>query len=348
MSVLKQNKPLNILLIGNKGPMGLILEQLISTEVHVSAICAKETTFLDQIKDLVRKILKLINLLPRENFEVYDINETYPDPFLIAKRKGIPIIPASEINDPSTISILKNLNIDAAIMAGFHRKISKDIISYFNNRFINIHPSLLPARRGGTPLRWSLRLGDEFTGVSAHFVTEQFDKGDVLLQKKINIQPNSNLKTLTEIIYVEMCQCALEVISMLQTRHSFVGINQDESKANYQKSYKLKNLFVKYTQSKNETLQQLKAIYPKTGIILKNKNFNICVWNFDHLDETSINAKPGQIIKINENGIYLKFDSWVMIAKEFVLRGKPVPFTKIVKIYGLKEGQILSEDNHES
>jgi hypothetical protein len=72
------------------------------------------------------------------------------------------------------------------------------------------------------------------------------------------------------------------------------------------------------------------------------------VWNFDHLDETSINAKPGQIIKINENGIYLKFDSWVMIAKEFVLRGKPVPFTKIVKIYGLKEGQILSEDNHES
>ncbi len=61
---------------------------------------------------------------------------------------------------------------------------------------INLHPSLLPAYRGGHPLFWSVHNGDTQAGTSVHFVEARTDAGDILYQHAFPIQPGMSEATL--------------------------------------------------------------------------------------------------------------------------------------------------------
>ena len=54
---------------------------------------------------------------------------------------------------------------------------------------INCHPSLLPRHRGYNPLSAAILAGDTETGITYHFMNEEYDRGDILLQKSIPISP---------------------------------------------------------------------------------------------------------------------------------------------------------------
>src|SRR5262249_13453714 len=55
----------------------------------------------------------------------------------------------------------------------------------------NVHPGLLPQRPGGTPVRWAVRLGDLEYGVTAHYMTDRFDAGDIVFQETVALPPDS-------------------------------------------------------------------------------------------------------------------------------------------------------------
>ncbi len=79
------------------------------------------------------------------------------------------------------------LPVDLLISASYGEKIPMEFIRSARFGGLNVHPSLLPKWRGGDPVPWALLSGDREAGVSVVTLSEKFDQGEIIAQKKIPI-----------------------------------------------------------------------------------------------------------------------------------------------------------------
>ena len=97
------------------------------------------------------------------------------------------------------LNLLKNLNIDVIVLAGFLWLIPDTILANYPKRIINIHPALLP-KYGGKGMygdrvhKEVLANGDEESGISIHYVNEDFDTGEIIYQARFKIEKNDDLE----------------------------------------------------------------------------------------------------------------------------------------------------------
>ena len=111
-------------------------------------------------------------------------------PTEVIRRKDYPEF---EEYDNALTELLKSKNIDVVVLAGFMTILGSKVISAYNNRIINIHPSLIPSfcGEGFYGLRVheeALKKGVKVTGATAHFVNEICDGGPIIIQKAVEVQ----------------------------------------------------------------------------------------------------------------------------------------------------------------
>lgn len=97
------------------------------------------------------------------------------------------------------VRLLKNLQIDIIVLAGFLWLIPQNLLKSFPNKIINIHPALLPKHGGkgmyGDKVHQAvLESGDEESGVTIHFVNENFDEGEAIHQSRFKIEEGDDIE----------------------------------------------------------------------------------------------------------------------------------------------------------
>lgn len=98
-------------------------------------------------------------------------------------------------------ALLSQYSIDLIVLAGFLSILGEKIISRFDHRIINIHPSLIPSFCGkgfyGIKVHEAaLAKGVKVTGATVHFVNEVPDGGDIIMQKAVNVSEKDTPQTL--------------------------------------------------------------------------------------------------------------------------------------------------------
>ena len=97
------------------------------------------------------------------------------------------------------VDLLKNLNINLLVLAGFLWLVPDSLLANYPKRIINIHPALLP-KYGGKGMygdrvhKEVLANGDEESGISIHYVNEEFDSGEIIYQARFKIEKNDDLE----------------------------------------------------------------------------------------------------------------------------------------------------------
>ena len=112
-----------------------------------------------------------------------------------AKEKNIPVLsfhhnkekPWLFADETQVIDSLQPFKADLLISACFGQKIPIQAIQAVPLGGLNVHPSLLPRWRGADPVPWAILSGDAQTGVSVVTLSEKFDEGTIIAQKKIPI-----------------------------------------------------------------------------------------------------------------------------------------------------------------
>lgn len=104
------------------------------------------------------------------------------------------------------IEFLKVEKIDLIILAGFLLKIPEAFVRAFPDKIINIHPALLPKYGGkgmyGMHVHEAVIKNKETeSGITVHFVNEEYDKGETILQVKCRVEPNDTPETLAHKIH---------------------------------------------------------------------------------------------------------------------------------------------------
>ncbi len=108
---------------------------------------------------------------------------------------------APELFDWMLCAELSRHNIDLVVLAGFLSVLGPSVLNRYENRILNVHPSLIPAFSG--PGMYGLRVhraaldrGVKVTGATVHLVNEVVDGGRILLQKAVEVQPGDTPETL--------------------------------------------------------------------------------------------------------------------------------------------------------
>ncbi len=120
----------------------------------------------------------------------------------IAKKNKIKYLIVNYKNKNSAENkVLKNLKkyrIDFVCLAGFMKILSKNFISNFKGKIINIHPSLLPKYKGLNTHERVIMNNEKFSGCTVHEVTSKLDSGKIIIQKKVKIKKMETPRSLAK------------------------------------------------------------------------------------------------------------------------------------------------------
>ena len=103
--------------------------------------------------------------------------------------------------DQALVEALKDTRPDLIVLAGFMRILTPVMIDAFNNKIINIHPSLLPKYPGLDTHNLVLKNGDLKHGVTIHYVNEVLDGGQIIAQGEISVNANETINELKSRIH---------------------------------------------------------------------------------------------------------------------------------------------------
>ena len=99
-------------------------------------------------------------------------------------------------HDNLIINKLEELSVELVIMAGWMRIVGEKLINKFNNRIINIHPSLLPSFKGVDAIQQAMDNGVTITGCSVHYVQKEVDSGSIIIQAAVPLKKQDSKDTL--------------------------------------------------------------------------------------------------------------------------------------------------------
>ncbi|XP_007939464.1 trifunctional purine biosynthetic protein adenosine-3 [Orycteropus afer afer] len=126
-----------------------------------------------------------------------------------AERAGIPTrvinhkLYKSRIEFDNAIDqVLKEFSTDIVCLAGFMRILSGPFVRKWNGKMLNIHPSLLPSFKGSNAHEQALEAGVTVTGCTVHFVAEDVDAGQIILQEAVPVKRGDTVATLSERVKV--------------------------------------------------------------------------------------------------------------------------------------------------
>lgn len=150
----------------------------------------------------------LINSVKKKELvcgEIAVVISNNPDAYALtrARNANIPtcILKSGVSFEDELSEILKLYKADLIILAGFMKILSKNFVSKYPNRIINIHPSLIPSFCGkgfyGLKVHEeALKRGVKVTGATVHFVNEIPDGGEIIMQKAVKVRKNDTPETL--------------------------------------------------------------------------------------------------------------------------------------------------------
>jgi len=99
--------------------------------------------------------------------------------------------------------VLRKHDVELVLLAGYMKIVTPVLVKAYENRMMNIHPSLLPSFPGLDAQKKALDHGVKLSGCTVHFVTEGVDEGPIIIQAAVPVLEGDTSETLAARILVE-------------------------------------------------------------------------------------------------------------------------------------------------
>lgn len=114
----------------------------------------------------------------------------------LARATGRPVFAPESMRDPEFLRRIRRLAPDFIAVAGFHKILPRELLRLPPRGVLNLHGSLLPQYRGPCPWKWAILNGEKTIGATVHVMTEEVDRGDILAQQEVAIDPRDTSESL--------------------------------------------------------------------------------------------------------------------------------------------------------
>ncbi|UTF54802.1 methionyl-tRNA formyltransferase [Natronosalvus rutilus] len=134
----------------------------------------------------------------------------------LCKANGIPVQTEIDVNSEEFRSEVREQNIDLILSISCGQKLGPELLSIPEYGAINLHGSLLPNYRGRATAFWVLYHDEDHSGVTAHYMNEALDEGDIVLQRKFPISDDDTMHDVYNKVVKTGGELAKEVIDRVE------------------------------------------------------------------------------------------------------------------------------------
>jgi methionyl-tRNA formyltransferase len=286
-----------ILFMGTPGPAAKCLQALIDAKENVVAVITQP----DRPKGRGLKVTQSA---------VKELALTY----------NIPVHQPEKIKDKAAIELVKNIAPDLIVVVAYGKILPKEIIDAPKYGSINVHASLLPKYRGAAPIQWALINGDKMTGITIQKVAEALDSGDIILQEKINIDDDDNIKTLASKLFDIGSKLLIKAVGMIKSGNVSYT-EQDERAVTLAPQLNKSTGEIKWDKSAKEIFDLIRGCdpWPVAYTYFNGKMFKIFSSAIGIAEKEH---KPGEVVEIaKDEGFIIGCRKGSLLIREVQLEG---------------------------
>ena len=258
---------------------------------------------------------------------------TQPDK-IVGKNKEKSFTPVKELAVKNNIKVMQpekirkeyqeilELNPDIIITCAYGQIIPEEILNYPKYGCINVHASLLPKLRGGSPLHHAIIDGYDKTGVTIMYMDKGMDTGDIITQEEIIINDSDNVGTIHDKLSV------LGSHLLLNTLPSIVDgtnkrLKQEENEVTYCHNITHEEEKINFNKKVREIFNQVRGMnpYPVSFFTLDNKVYKVYEVQYEETDIFN-NKVNGEIVVFDKKNLGIKADNGVIYLLDIKREGK--------------------------
>lgn len=237
---------------------------------------------------------------------------------LICEKQKIEFVRVDDINSIIIQNQIIKLSPDLIVVTHFEKVLKKNIIDIPKYGCINLHPSILPNYRGLSPQHWPIINGDQYTGITVHYINEGIDTGDIIVQRKIQICQDDYVSDLQMKMKKNYGEIIIEAINKIDT-NKVIPINQNDNKGSYYGKLNENHCKIDVNGSVINAFNLIRGVsFPYIGANYKNYK----IWR---AKLASVEINKSKFLKFKENDIYfdadvgnfIKFKDGLLIIEKF-------------------------------
>ena len=182
----------------------------------------------------------------------------------LATERGLPVLSPANVNAPESVAELAALRPDLVVIVAYGQLLRRAILDLPQEGCLNIHASLLPRYRGAAPIQWAIANGDEVTGVTAMFINDRMDAGDMLGTREVPIMTEDTSTTLSARLAMAGAVLLAETVDAI-VGGTAVRTEQDETEVTYAAKLKKEDGRIDWTLPADDLYNRIRAFNPWPG-----------------------------------------------------------------------------------
>ena len=286
------------------------------------------------------------------NLKTRALHSLYPDRYPDAgiaetlNRFNVDLKVVDNVNSKNFVDWVKSQKTDLIISAAYPQIFRKSLLLSPNIGCINSHPSLLPRCRGAHPVFWAIASGEKQSGVTAHYMTNSLDAGDIILQRKFDMEPDIRYRELYDLIIDQVPELVKELNSFFSKgRHE--GKPQDNNLATYFKNDRDIHRKIFFTsQTAKEIDRLVRACDGNAAFFYGSESIRLIKsLPLESNRNLTNNAKvpAGTIIDLDKKGPLVKAKDGIIQLMEISMREEKVSGATIAQKTGWEVGMVIGK-----
>src|ERR1700704_273091 len=229
----------------------------------------------------------------------------------------IPVLQPARIKDRQAIEEIRSLKPDVIVVMAYGQILPRAVLEIPRIACLNLHVSLLPRWRGAAPIQAAIAAGDRETGITVIYMDEGLDTGDILLQRKIDIEPNDTGGSLHDRLGEMAPDALLESLRLLD-EGSAPRAPQDNAQSTLASKLTREDGRIDWSEPADVIERKIRAYDPWPGAFTKIANRNLKIYSASIVD---LSGKPGTFLR-HEKEVVIAAGTGALSLEQVQLEGK--------------------------
>ncbi len=259
-----------------------------------------------------------------------------------ALEKDLPIYQPATMRDGAFADTLAIADPDLIVVAAYGKILPPYILEYPRFGCINAHASLLPRHRGAAPIQRAILEGDTRTGVTAMYMAEGLDTGDIILKEEVEITPADNFETLHNKLADAGARAILKTVSRLADG-TCTRTPQDDRLSTYAPKIENRDCALSFDKPQKAVYDHIRALSPLPLAVTKLPDGRTMKVITARRTDAVSECKPGTVVSLAGGDIHVACKDGVIALQKVQPEGKgKMAAADFINGRGIAVGDILT------
>jgi methionyl-tRNA formyltransferase len=237
---------------------------------------------------------------------------------------GLPLLQPSNVNSIDFVNKVKSLTPDLSLSISYNQILRRPIIETASLGFLNFHAGKLPYYRGRNVINWAIINGEREIGMTAHFVDEGIDTGDIILQRTLPIEWTDTYGDVLRRVVEAFPDLVIDAVGLIASGQP-KRIQQADHPGTYFPGREEGDEWLDWSDDSFNLYNKIRAITrpgPGARTLLENKV--VRVWRaFYDPSWPKYMATPGQVVGCRDDGVLVKTGDSTILVQEIQIDHEP-------------------------